>query len=482
MKEKPNKLDLIKLYIKIIFIKCYFYLKFPQIINIVKFLLHRYDAKQFKAVHIKDNAKILLGLKRSDLLDANSEGKLFKLTSKSSRFFFYLKDILLFGAYSSLVKKAVFFSFVGISLEIYNPFNKKTLEVYLGRKISLLKRMLEKLPFEKEKFNYHIESFLRSSLLQQKIVQEVTLAVKKQKRNALIENVQSALKKGIHPILATSGCSGAYWMRNTEREIVGLFKPFDEEIHAPNNPLGPAMQGALGQRIVRRGTCIGEAAHKEVAAFIVDAFFGFGLVPKTYYASFTHSVFFLAKEERSGIKKDKKKLGSFQEFLEDFSPLTKIKKEEWKTISAEDYQLLVLLDMIVGNLDRNSGNILVNGHHIAAIDHGLCFPDSSQSLSTWYWKDFEQGQEKLNAVFFDLLIDFPFERLSEKLRTKCFISIPALNRMRERVVLFREGVKAHLTIAQLSELLTEDFLAPLKDFKDTLEEKAQEQVKILIDF
>ncbi len=207
-----------------------------------------------------------------------------------------------------------------------------------------------------------------------------------QKVPEIIKDAQLAIKKGLYPILITRGSSGAYWIRNTKREVAGLFKPFDEEIHAPNNPVGPNLQGALGKRKTRHGCRVGESAHHEVAAFIVDKFFWLWNSSSHLYASFTHNTFYHARENpRSRLRSMKTKYGSFQEFLSGFIPIDELPSNEYDKIPLDEFQLLVVLDVILGNTDRNTGNLLIGEEKLAAIDHGLCFPDALEDYSYWYW-------------------------------------------------------------------------------------------------
>ena len=45
----------------------------------------------------------------------------------------------------------------------------------------------------------------------------------------IVEDVREAISCGIHPILISKGSSGSYFCRNKLGEIVGVFKPKDEE-------------------------------------------------------------------------------------------------------------------------------------------------------------------------------------------------------------------------------------------------------------
>lgn len=446
------------------------------------YICHRYQATQMDLRHVTSNVHILLQVKNNEGLDANRAGKLRILHTWWQKILFSLRNMALLGAPMSRVEKIVYYTYVTLTLELNNPFDKKVLMFFLEKKISLLNRLLSHVEringriWDQSMIKLHIQAFQRNSLLQLKVIENIHKAVKRQGIPPVIQNANRALKKGYYPLLITMGCSGAYWMRGEKREILGLFKPFDEEIHAPNNPIGPTFQGALGQRRTRRGCRVGEAANREVGAYLVDAFFGFGIVPRTYFAAFSHQTFFLAREDRlASFRPPKAKYGSFQEFIEGFIPLTKVFDEEKDRLPQVDFQLLIILDVIIGNTDRNTGNIMLGDEKLAAIDHGLCFPDVNANLSYWYWR---LREEPLVPSLIDLLEEFPFERLFAKLAKNCFISCNSLSRIRERVVLFRSGTRAGLTPKQMIELMKEEYLYPLEDFVETLEEKAKEQIEL----
>ena len=448
------------------------------------YLIHRYKSSQMDLRNVSQNIKVLMQISGREGIDSTRHGKLRILTKKWQKWLFFLKNILLFGAPFSRVEKVVYYTYVTLTLELNNPFDKGILMFFLEKKITLLKRLLRRVRkingrrWDQSYIRMHIDAFHRNSLLQYQVIRNMHKAVGRQGAPPVIQDAENALKKGLYPILVTKGCSGAYWMRNTGRQVAGLFKPFDEEIHAPNNPIGPGFQGALGQRMTRWGCRVGEAAHHEVGAFLVDSFFGFGIVPRTYYARFTHRTFFLSNEDRfSSHRPEKTKYGSFQEYLEGFVPLTDIFHEEKNKLPLVEYQLLIVLDVIIGNTDRNTGNILIGDDKIAAIDHGLCFTDMHHELSYWYWT-LETGNQPLIPSLIELLKDFPFEKLYWKLKKKCFISDSCLSRMRERVVLFREAVLAGLVPKQLADLMKPDYLSPLMYHKELLPEKAREQVEL----
>ncbi|MCC5832232.1 MAG: hypothetical protein JJU12_04225 [Chlamydiales bacterium] len=422
-------------------------------------------------------------ISEKDWIDSTRHGKLLIIETNWKKIRFILKNLLLFGAPSSRVVKVVYYTYVVLTLELNNPFDKRVLMFFLAKKLALLNRLLRRLEkingriWDQTFIKMHLDTFHRNSLLQYKVIRSIHQAIGRQKVPPIVLDAQIALKKGLYPILITKGCSGAYWMRSSDRKVAGLFKPFDEEIHAPNNPVGTRYQGAMGQRRTRIGCRVGEAAHREVGAFLVDSFLGFGIVPRTYYARFTHRTFFLSGEDRlSSRRAEKAKYGSFQEYLEGFVPFVDIYYEEREKLPLVEFQLLIVLDVIIGNLDRNAGNILVGDEKLAAIDHGLCFPDTHDDLSCWYW-DLNKGKEPLIPSLVELLDNFPFETLSRKLKKNCFISENSISRLRERVVLFREAIHAGLVPKQLIDLMKPDYLVPLMFYKDLLPEKARDQVE-----
>ncbi|MFC2049474.1 hypothetical protein ACFLR2_02225 [Chlamydiota bacterium] len=450
-----------------------------------RFLGHRYSARQFSPIHVPHNLQALAALQPSEGLTSTREGKLLILPPGWRRRFFSLWNTLLGGALQSRVEKVVFYSYLTVTLELNNPFTKGVLLHFLEKKIAFLKRHLDHVKKVNGKFwdqsniQVHIALFERNSLGQARVIENMHRAVKRQKEPEIIKEAKQALLKGLQPVLATTGLSGAYWMRGVNRQVLGLFKPFDEEIHAPHNPVSPRYRGALGLRKTRGGCRVGESAHHEVAAFLVDEFFGFGIVPKTYYAEFTHTTFFNARENPySSRRVEKTKIGSFQEYVGGFVPVTQLNRTERGAIPLDEFQLLVVLDVIIGNTDRNIGNILFGDEKIAAIDHGLCFPDRIEDLSLWYWVYFEQGKQPLLQSIVDVLNHFPFEELAIKLSKRCFISPNALQKLRERVVLFTEAVNAGLVPAQIENLLTAPYLYPLRDLNTTLKAAAAEQVRL----
>ena len=53
---------------------------------------------------------------------------------------------------------------------------------------------------------------------------------------AIVEEVKAAINDGIIPTRIKQGSSGSYFCYNRKKEIVGIFKPKNEEPYGKNNP------------------------------------------------------------------------------------------------------------------------------------------------------------------------------------------------------------------------------------------------------
>ena len=53
---------------------------------------------------------------------------------------------------------------------------------------------------------------------------------------AIVDEVRAAIVEGIHPIRIAQGSSGSYFCKNREGQIVGVFKPKNEEPYGHLNP------------------------------------------------------------------------------------------------------------------------------------------------------------------------------------------------------------------------------------------------------
>lgn len=132
---------------------------------------------------------------------------------------------------------------------------------------------------------------------------------------------------------------------------------------------------------------------REMAGFKLDRIFGFGVVPPTFYRESDVSdedVKNMAKNNPALAKKKGGKMtGSAQAFVRGESFESMAVADESLTLSKLykglgdkgklNLQKMAIFDYISGNTDRHTGNIMVDGDDIYAIDQGRCFPGKDRS-------------------------------------------------------------------------------------------------------
>jgi hypothetical protein len=192
--------------------------------------------------------------------------------------------------------------------------------------------------------------------------------------------MQLRVRAGIVPDLAPEGTGGSYFLRDTARNIVAIFKPVDEEPNMRNNPRGytPAQSshGHVEPAALRRGIRPGEGAHREVAAYLLDHGHRAG-VPAT-------APVFVTYPDGSS------KYGSLQQFVKSDSDCEEL---GYGNFSVAQVHKIAVLDLRLANADRNGSNILArrdeNGEWVLTpIDHGCCLPDTWQDMAfEWsFWR------------------------------------------------------------------------------------------------
>ncbi|EDV22766.1 uncharacterized protein TRIADDRAFT_50611 [Trichoplax adhaerens] len=244
---------------------------------------------------------------------------------------------------------------------------------------------------------------------------------------SIIKDVERAIDQDIYPERISQGSSGSYFVRNTNRDIVGVFKPKNEEPYGPMNPKWIKWFHRSCCPCCFGRACLvpNQGYLSEVGASIVDAKLNLNVVPttkvvklasKTFNYSklnkaWTRTVRFTSEKLPESLGKRVKhglprKAGSFQRFVHNYKDadfhLRRFEAEPLPEETAKEFQLLfeklVVLDYIIRNTDRGNGNwlikydkfeleehegeeeadecIVVSVPHIsiAAIDNGLAFP------------------------------------------------------------------------------------------------------------
>lgn len=246
----------------------------------------------------------------------------------------------------------------------------------------------------------------------------------------LVREAEYAIDHGVSPQLISQGSSGSYFVRNIHEEIIGVFKPRDEEPYGELNPKWTKwFHKTCCPCCFGRGCIVANQGYlSEAGASLVDEKLELNIVPKTKVVYLGSDIFHYSKRERwqqrmkriateqfpDSIGKRinlglRPKVGSFQVFVKNFKDasdyLQVFERDGLAPELEEEFQLLfeklVILDYIIRNTDRGNNNWLVQysppssqekpvegeeswqlihstvedgSIRIAAIDNGLSFP------------------------------------------------------------------------------------------------------------
>lgn len=189
----------------------------------------------------------------------------------------------------------------------------------------------------------------------------------------LIRSVVRGLKACQDPEAATEGLGGTYFFCNEAGAKIAIMKPCDEEPMAPNNPKG-FVGRRLGEPGLKPTVRVGEAASREVAAYLLDRGH-FARVPHTALVKMAHPIFHVAPGQTAaaagavvggeGLLGDggslepptpPAKLGSLQEFVPHDCDTSEMGASRF---AVRDVHRIGILDVRLLNTDRHGGNILV---------------------------------------------------------------------------------------------------------------------------
>ncbi|KAJ3330126.1 phosphatidyl inositol kinase [Blyttiomyces sp. JEL0837] len=173
----------------------------------------------------------------------------------------------------------------------------------------------------------------------------------------IVDEVKAAISAGIYPTRISKGSSGSYFCRNRSGNIVGVFKPKNEE------PV-------------------------KAAASFLDRRLGLNVVPRTEIVLLSSPTFFYGPEDRAAYRRGTPlppKMGSFQIFLNGFKDATSFFREGYEQVLTGalptgradasrrnanwsrktqmefrwGFERLVVLDYLIRNTDRGKDNWMV---------------------------------------------------------------------------------------------------------------------------
>jgi len=228
----------------------------------------------------------------------------------------------------------------------------------------------------------------------------------------LVQSAWEGLKTGNSPVLCEIGVGGTYFMHDPSNNVVGVFKPQDEEPFNINNPKGfmPRRGSDAG---LKEGILVGEASVRECAAFVLD-YDNFSGVPPTDLVLCQHPVFHsnpipLEDSEQATPSpqphrlKSKIKVGSFQQYREHDGDTEEQPRSLISKFPVGEVHKIALLDVRLFNTDRHGGNVLYKEwtdmfknktYELIPIDHGYTMPSTLDEA--WFeWQSWPQAKQKM---------------------------------------------------------------------------------------
>jgi hypothetical protein len=139
----------------------------------------------------------------------------------------------------------------------------------------------------------------------------------------------------------------------------------------------------------------------ERAAYLIDLFLGFDLVPPTVI------------RELTDLTDNTEQVGSMQQFIEKSSLGAELSNSGKNDVDPGEISKLAIFDFMIKNTDRHSSNYLIKDRKIFAIDHGLCFASTiarfrdedetpESILSPHYYSMVHRAQLFDGSTFWDL--------------------------------------------------------------------------------
>jgi len=284
----------------------------------------------------------------------------------------------------------------------------------------------------------------------------------------------------LRPARMLEGTSGVYLLTNEEGVGVAVFKPLDEE-NLPVEASTWAVSNGMGH-------------FRERAAFVVsdEVLKGYSGVPDTVIATVKH-------EGWAGGEKR----GSLQRFVPASSDMS---DRGPANIPAEEVQKVGILDILLFNMDRHEGNLLLCSKQEASqvlsskslslvpIDHGLCLPEiisqhagpNHELLRSIYfvWQNWPQARQPfsdtvrrlLDRQLKDDLFRTVIANLVEDMGRNS-LTCGALTTLKIGAMVLRNAVKSGLNLSEIANLVSTALAGLLQQSWEKVDEEMRKIVK-----
>jgi len=311
--------------------------------------------------------------------------------------------------------------------------------------------------------------------------------------NEMIQRIQLAFKLGIRPQVTGEGTSGSYFLKDITGKKLGIFKPSDEEVLSVNSS---KLSNKIKRFFYRRFpfisptsvACMSGVGYKsEEAASRISELLNLPTVPLTRIASFSHPDFYYSSEDKKNEKLPEKE-GSLQTFVNQsqtaevalgIGNLTRFFPNTLKWIlagptwldflnskfSQEEFERFVVIDFLVGNLDRHFGNWMLCGKEIKAIDNGYAMPHKhteSRRCNQYLWKTLPQATRPFGKAAKSIIKRLGTQHLPQKLSDLGLIKKEQRKCFEERIAVLTHFVTSGKTPYELAKMIKPiDFQRPL---------------------
>jgi len=285
----------------------------------------------------------------------------------------------------------------------------------------------------------------------------------------------------LRPARMLEGTSGVYLLTNEEGVGVAVFKPLDEE-NLPVEASTWAVTNGMGH-------------FRERAAFVVsdEVLKGYSGVPDTVIATVKH-------EGWAGGEKR----GSLQRFVPASSDMS---DRGPANIPAEEVQKVGILDILLFNMDRHEGNLLLCSKQeanqvlsskslsLVPIDHGLCLPEiisqhagpNHELLRSIYfvWQNWPQARQPfsdtvrrlLDRQLKDDLFRTVIANLVEDMGRNS-LTCGALTTLKIGALVLRSAVKSGLNLSEIANLVSTALAGLLQQSWEKVDEEMRKIVKV----
>eukprot|EP01083_Nonionella_stella_P100802 284804_1 len=274
---------------------------------------------------------------------------------------------------------------------------------------------------------------------------------------SIISQCIDGLNNDLLPELSEDGEGGTYFLRNGSSKRVACFKPCDEEAGCVNNPRGRTSSIDATDQAIHCGIAPSEGHLREIAAYLFDEANGhFHEVPETMRVeiAYAHSVH--------------KKIGSLQSFIAG----EVIENFGVKNFGIRQVHKIGILDILLLNCDRNSGNVLVfvdefGRYSLIPIDHGLSLPRCIEiTTDSWVWLQWKQSKEPFDPYTTEYINAIDIEKNIDVLRKQLHFEQIVFENMRISHLVLKKGIARGLTLNEIGSIIAR----PDFDTKSILEE------------